>query len=340
MPGAIVRSITQSLLLVLLAVPAGAQVPSPADQVAAAVLPLPDVLRADAGVRGYDAAGRPVELRRSTNGITCLGDAPGDTLFDVRCYDNRLLAVILRYRQLARGGDAGAADSALEAELAGARLAPPPAASAGYRMLGPVSAYDAATHAWTSAIARWQSVHLPMRTAAELHVAADRNGPEPYMMASGTWWAHLMIEPPSPAPADTSSSRLGTIVFPTSGTPDAQAHFIRGVLFLHSFEYEDAATEFRNAKALDPGFAMAYWGEAMTYTHPVWDEQDLDSARAVLARLAPTAAARAAKAGSVRERAWLAAVETLYGDGSKAQRDTLYSAAMEAIAKLTKPRQP
>ena len=327
------RSITQSLLLVLLAVPAGAQVPSPADQVAAAVLPLPDVLRADAGVRGYDAAGRPVELRRSTNGITCLGDAPGDTLFDVRCYDNRLLAVILRYRQLARGGDAGAADSALEAELAGARLAPPPAASAGYRMLGPVSAYDAATHAWTSAIARWQSVHLPMRTAAELHVAADRNGPEPYMMASGTWWAHLMIEPPSPAPADTSSSRLGTIVFPTSGTPDAQAHFIRGVLFLHSFEYEDAATEFRNAKALDPGFAMAYWGEAMTYTHPVWDEQDLDSARAVLARLAPTAAARAAKAGSVRERAWLAAVETLYGDGSKAQRDTLYSAAMEAIAK-------
>ncbi|HET9150271.1 MAG TPA: hypothetical protein VFN83_00990, partial [Gemmatimonadales bacterium] len=137
------RSITQSLLLVLLAVPAGAQVPSPADQVAAAVLPLPDVLRADAGVRGYDAAGRPVELRRSTNGITCLGDAPGDTLFDVRCYDNRLLAVILRYRQLARGGDAGAADSALEAELAGARLAPPPAASAGYRMLGPVSAYDA-----------------------------------------------------------------------------------------------------------------------------------------------------------------------------------------------------
>ena len=333
MPGAIVRSITQSLLLVLLAVPAGAQVPSPADQVAAAVLPLPDVLRADAGVRGYDAAGRPVELRRSTNGITCLGDAPGDTLFDVRCYDNRLLAVILRYRQLARGGDAGAADSALEAELAGARLAPPPAASAGYRMLGPVSAYDAATHAWTSAIARWQSVHLPMRTAAELHVAADRNGPEPYMMASGTWWAHLMIEPERAAPADTSSLRLGVISFPTSGSPEAQPHFIRGVLFLHSFEYEDAATEFRNAEALDPGFAMAYWGEAMTYTHPVWDEQDLDSARAVLARLAPTAAARAAKAGSVRERAWLAAVETLYGDGSKAQRDTLYSAAMEAIAK-------
>ena len=25
----------------------------------------------------------------------------------------------------------------------------------------------------------------------------------------------------------------------------------------------------------DPKLAMAYWGEAMTYTHPVWQQQDL-----------------------------------------------------------------
>ncbi|MBC7932970.1 MAG: hypothetical protein H7Z38_20595, partial [Rubrivivax sp.] len=128
-------------------------------------------------------------------------------------------------------------------------------------------------------------------------------------------------------------SRLGTIDFPTSGSASAQPHFIRGVLFLHSFEYDSAAHEFREAQRRDPAFAMAYWGEAMTYTHPVWDEQDTAAARKALARLAPTREARKAKALTPRERAYLDAVETLYGEGSKPRRDTLYSAAMERVTK-------
>ncbi|MFI5280138.1 MAG: hypothetical protein ACHQU1_06570, partial [Gemmatimonadales bacterium] len=122
--------------------------------------------------------------------------------------------------------------------------------------------------------------------------------------------------------------RLGTIVFPTSGAPAAQPAFIRGVLYLHSFEYAHAATAFREAERLDPGFAMAYWGEAMTYTHPVWDQQNLDSGRMALAKLAPTAVGRIARAPTPRERGYLDAVETLYGEGSKERRDTLYSRAM------------
>ncbi|MGH9418630.1 MAG: hypothetical protein ACRD3J_01550, partial [Thermoanaerobaculia bacterium] len=59
------------------------------------------------------------------------------------------------------------------------------------------------------------------------------------------------------------TGHLGTISFPTSGEPAARPHFIRGVLFLHSFEYDSAAAEFRNAEQIDPSFAMAYWGEAM-----------------------------------------------------------------------------
>ena len=66
---------------------------------------------------------------------------------------------------------------------------------------------------------------------------------------------------------------------------------------------------------------MAYWGEAMTHNHPVWMEQDAAAARAVLARLAPSREARQAKAASYRERVWLDAVETLYGEGSKEERD-------------------
>jgi tetratricopeptide (TPR) repeat protein len=129
------------------------------------------------------------------------------------------------------------------------------------------------------------------------------------------------------------ASRLGTIDFPTSASASAQPHFVRGVLFLHSFEYDSAAHEFREAQRLDSGFAMAYWGEAMTYTHPVWDEQDTAAARKALARLAPTREARKAKAVTAREKAYLDAVEILYGEGSKPRRDTLYSAAMERMAK-------
>jgi len=128
--------------------------------------------------------------------------------------------------------------------------------------------------------------------------------------------------------AAAQTTHLGTIDFPNSGTAAAQAPFIRGVLLLHSFEYGPAATAFQEAERLDPGFAMAYWGEAMTYTHPVWDQQDVNAGRATLQRLASTAAARRAKAPTAREQAYLDAVETLYGSGSKAARDTAYSRAM------------
>jgi tetratricopeptide (TPR) repeat protein len=134
-----------------------------------------------------------------------------------------------------------------------------------------------------------------------------------------------------PIACSAQPAKLGTIDFPTSGSPAAQPHFIRGVLFLHSFEYESAAAEFREAQRLESGFAMAYWGEAMTYTHPVWNQQDVAGARAVLNRLASTAEARKAKARTHREQMYLAAVESLYGDGSKARRDTLYAAAMQQL---------
>jgi hypothetical protein len=127
-------------------------------------------------------------------------------------------------------------------------------------------------------------------------------------------------------------ARLGTIDFPTSASGPAQREFVTGVLYLHSFEYPSAAAAFRRAQQLDASFALAYWGEAMTYTHPVWNEQDTAAARAALRRLAPTREARAAKAPTARERAYLDAVETLYGEGTKAARDTAYAEAMQRVA--------
>jgi len=132
--------------------------------------------------------------------------------------------------------------------------------------------------------------------------------------------------------APAASQQLGTITFPTSAPANAQPSFVRGVLFLHSFEYESAAQAFREAQRAAPGFALAYWGEAMTYTHPVWNEQDVAKAREALSRLGPSPEARRAKAGTRREQMFMDAIEALYGPGSKQRRDTLYAAAMEKLA--------
>jgi len=93
---------------------------------------------------------------------------------------------------------------------------------------------------------------------------------------------------------------LGRISVPTSGAPAAQPHFIRGVLLLHSFEYDEAIAEFRDAQRIDPSFAMAFWGEAMCYDQPLWYHEEPAKARAVLARLGADPAARRAKAPIAR----------------------------------------
>lgn len=129
-----------------------------------------------------------------------------------------------------------------------------------------------------------------------------------------------------------SAPRLGHLAFATSAPPAAHAAFIRGMLYLHNFHYPQAATAFREAQALDSGDVMSYWGEAVSYTHPVWNQQDTAAARAALRRLAPTPAARLAKARTPRERAWLATAEALYDDDvSKARRDTLFAASLESL---------
>ncbi|MDA0329441.1 MAG: hypothetical protein O2958_10585 [Gemmatimonadetes bacterium] len=125
--------------------------------------------------------------------------------------------------------------------------------------------------------------------------------------------------------------RLGTISFPNSGNHDAQRPFIEGVLLLHSFEFEDAAQAFRDAQSKDPSFALAYWGEAMTYNHPLWQQQDKPAAMAALGRYAPTPEARRAKAPTPREAAYMVAIDVLYGAGSKTERDLAYMAEMARI---------
>lgn len=124
---------------------------------------------------------------------------------------------------------------------------------------------------------------------------------------------------------------FGEVSFANSGVPAAQEEFLRGLALLHDFEYPSAAGHFRKAQEIDPAFAMAYWGEAMTLTHPIWFQQDLPAARAVLQRLGATPFDRAARAPTLRERDYLGAIEILYGEGSKDERDNRYADAMMTL---------
>jgi tetratricopeptide (TPR) repeat protein len=141
------------------------------------------------------------------------------------------------------------------------------------------------------------------------------------------WSTALMAQP-------TSSQDFGEVSFANSGAPAAQSEFIRGLAQLHNFEYEDAAAHFRAAQVIDPSFAIAYWGEAMTHNHGIWHEQDLPAAREVLSRLGASPAARQAKAPTEREKQYLGSVEILFGEGSKEERDQKYVAAMARLHQM------
>jgi len=143
--------------------------------------------------------------------------------------------------------------------------------------------------------------------------------------------ALLLVVSTALAAQPAALREVGEVTFANSGARAAQPEFLRGLAQLHNFEYEDAAAHFRDAEKIDPGFAMAYWGEAMTKNHGIWHEQDLAAAREALARLGATPAARLARTPTEREREYLGSIEILYGDGSKEDRDQKYAAAMARL---------
>ncbi|MCS3667513.1 Tfp pilus assembly protein PilF [Salinibacter ruber] len=138
-------------------------------------------------------------------------------------------------------------------------------------------------------------------------------------------------------PALAQPAEYGTTEFANSGAEAAQEPFLRGLLMLHSFEYDDARAAFQEAQAIDPDFAMAHWGEAMTHNHPIWMEQDRKAALQALRDLAPTPDAQLDAAATEREAAYLRTLHVLYGAGNEAPmdkeaRDDAYEDAMADLA--------
>jgi len=173
------------------------QAPLASQQIAAAVLPLPEILREHATVLGYGPDLSLVTLRQGSNGMVCTASRPGDDEFDVRCYHESFMPLVRRLRGLHyQGVKQEEIDHIINAEVKAKKLAIPDHPTAGYRMLGPISAYQPATNAVGKEIQSWQSVHFPYKTAAEIGLPEEGQvtGTMPYVMASGTFWSHVMIE--------------------------------------------------------------------------------------------------------------------------------------------------
>lgn len=134
--------------------------------------------------------------------------------------------------------------------------------------------------------------------------------------------------------APSANEQIGVVSFANSGARAAQPDFLRGLALLHSFMYGPSADAFRRAQQVDSDFAMAYWGEALTYVHTAWRQEDIAAANAVLARLAPSRAARLAKAGTPRERLYGAAIEAMVAKGApESDRVRAFADTMLALAR-------
>src|SRR6266567_6693346 len=110
-----------------------------------------------------------------------------------------------------------------------------------------------------------------------------------------------------PEPGDLRTA--GTVDFPVSCASAVRPEFLRGVALLHSFFYEEARRIFTDVAEKDSTCAMAQWGIAMTWWHPIWTPPTPDEMNAGKAAMDK---AMAMKAGTDRERQFITALNTYY----------------------------
>ncbi len=134
-----------------------------------------------------------------------------------------------------------------------------------------------------------------------------------------------------PIQSSSEFDELGQINLVVTGNQDAQEQFKIGLLLLHSFEYEDAREAFLEAQKADSTMVMAYWGEAMTFNHSLWQRQEKEKAVLALNKLSNDPDVRIEMAKTELEKDLMKAVSILYADGTKYERDVTYENFMSSL---------
>ena len=162
-----------------------------AEQIAAAVTPLPPNARPGATVLGYGADGKLVTLRRGTNEMICLTPTPGATSFHSACYHQSMEPFMARGRELrAQGVKDPQVDTIRFAEVKTGKLKVPAQPAMLYQIFG--GTFDAATGSVTGGRHLYVT-YIPFATAASTGLSANPSDKEPWIMYPGTPKAHIMF---------------------------------------------------------------------------------------------------------------------------------------------------
>ena len=127
---------------------------------------------------------------------------------------------------------------------------------------------------------------------------------------------------------------LGAYTFPvTTNRPRAQQFINQGVNLMYGFNHAEAGRAFAEAARLDPGCAMAYWGQALAVgpnINAAMNPEDEAEAHALVQK-AVSLGARA----TARERAYITALSARYTGkpADRARADRAFAEAMRALAK-------
>lgn len=127
-----------------------------------------------------------------------------------------------------------------------------------------------------------------------------------------------------------SNEKLGTVHFPIS-CPGQQPAFERGVALLHTFWYDHAQAQFEQISAKDPQCAIAYWGQAMSIFHQIWDRPNDATMKKGLALVQK---GQKLGAKTQRERDYIDALAVFYRDGGYADYQARIDAYAHAMARL------
>ncbi|MEZ5363557.1 MAG: hypothetical protein R2748_14745 [Bryobacterales bacterium] len=168
--------------------------PLPKDQqIASALQAAPKELREGAGVLGWTAAGKVVELRKGSNELLCLADDPRDENFSVACYHKDLEPFMARGRELADQGHKGKERHEIRwKDVDEGRVKMPREPRMLYVMTG--KGFDATKGEVTDSYLRWV-VYVPYATPESTGLPVT-SGNAPWLMYPGTAGAHIMISPP------------------------------------------------------------------------------------------------------------------------------------------------
>jgi hypothetical protein len=164
-------------------------------QIAAAVLPAPEAMRANATVLGYGPDGRLKRLRQGSGELICLASDPRAERFHVACYQRSLEPFMARGRALrARGITGDRVDSVRFAEVRARKLRMPHHPAALYSLTGPRDGFDPATGTLKDAKPLYV-VYVPFATGKSLGLATTPLEDAPWIMHPGTPKAHIMFQP-------------------------------------------------------------------------------------------------------------------------------------------------